>query len=86
MKTSKFSEERIACAWRQAESYTEVADVCRRAFPVQYETFATLRQSAALLSELARNDMVAAFGALQRLTEQQDALQPYIFFAGVKPT
>ena len=30
MKSSKFSEEQIAYALRQAESGTAVADVCRR--------------------------------------------------------
>jgi putative transposase len=30
MKRSKFSEEQIACALRQAEGGTAVADVCRQ--------------------------------------------------------
>ncbi len=30
MKSSKFSEEQIACVLRQAESGTAVADVCRQ--------------------------------------------------------
>ena len=55
MKTSKFSEEQIAYALRQAESGTAIADVCRQ-LGISEATFYLWRKKFAHLgiSELRR--------------------------------
>ena len=55
MKKSKFSEEQIAYALRQAESGTAVADVCRQ-LGISEATFYVWKKKFALLgvSELRR--------------------------------
>ena len=55
MRRSKFSEEQIACALRQAESGTAVADVCRQLGVSEAAFFVWTKKCAHLgVSELRR--------------------------------
>jgi len=52
MKRSRFSEEQIACALRQAEAGTAVADVCRQLGASELRRLRQLEDENARLKQL----------------------------------